>query len=55
MEVLRHLVKYQEDLEDALGREMEHKEVNDTKEGKQLFRWLKKRHKAVEKFVKMFG
>lgn len=55
MEVLRHLVKYQEDLEDALRMEIEHNEVNDTKEGKQLFRWLKKRHKAVEKFVKMFG
>lgn len=55
MEVLRHLVKYQKDLEDALKIEIEPNEVNDTKEGKQLFLWLKKRHKAVAKLVKMFS
>ena len=55
MEVLRHLVKYQKELEEALQIEIEPNEVNDTKEGKQLFRWLKKRHKAVVKLVKMFS
>ena len=55
MEVLRYLVKYQADLEDALKIEIEPNEVNDTKEGKQLFLWLKKRHKAVTKLIKMLG
>ena len=52
---MMRLVKFQEDLEDALKMEIEPDEINYTKEGKQLFWWLKKRHKAVEKFVKMFG
>lgn len=55
MEALIYLVKYQKDLEDALKIEIDPNEVNNTKEGKQLFRWLKKRHNAVAKLVQMFS
>jgi hypothetical protein len=44
----------QDDYEDALRIEVEYNEVCNTKEGKQLLRWLRRRRKAVEKFGRMF-
>ena len=55
MEVLRRLAQTQDELEDALMVETEYNEVCSTKEGKRLLRWLRRRRKAVEKFIKVFG
>ena len=55
MEVLRRLEHTQDDLEDALRMEIEYKEVKkDTKEGKRLLKWLRRRRRAVEKLIKNF-
>lgn len=55
MEVLRRMIEEQSDFEDALRVEIEHNEVCSTKEGKQLLKWIRRRRKAVDKFVKAFG
>lgn len=54
MEVLTRILYEQDDYEDALRIEVEYNEVCNTKEGKQLLRWLRRRRKAVEKFIKKF-
>ena len=55
MEVLTRMLYEQDDYEDALRVEVEYNEVCNTKEGKQLLRWLRRRRRAVEKFIKAFG
>lgn len=55
MEVLTRMLYEQDDYEDALRVEINYNEVGNTKEGKQLLRWLRRRRKAVEKFIKAFG
>lgn len=49
------LMYSQENLEDALRMEIDYEDVNDTKEGKQLLHWLRKRRRVMEKFIKMYG
>lgn len=54
MEVLRRIQDIQNELEDALRLEIEYAEVQETKEGKKLLRYLRKRRRAVNGTVKMF-
>lgn len=55
MEVLKHLIKSQEEYEDALRVEIEYNECYSTKEGKKLLKWLRARRRAVDKLVKKFS
>jgi hypothetical protein len=52
MEILMGLLRTQDNLEDALRMEIDYEDVNDTKEGKHLLRWLRKRRKMIERFVR---
>jgi hypothetical protein len=54
MEVLRRLLRTQEDYEDALRMEIDYADVRDTKEGKQLLKWIRARRKAVEKLIRNY-
>ena len=54
MEVLKRLVQSQENFEDALRLEIDYNEVNNTKEGKQLLKWIRARRRAIDKFIKKF-
>ena len=54
MEVLTRMLYEQDDYENALRIEVEYNEVCNTKEGKQLLRWLRRRRREVEKFIKKF-
>lgn len=44
----------QHELEDALRLETNHEDVKDTKYGKQLLRYLKKRHRVINSVIKNF-
>lgn len=55
MEVLKCLIKSQEEYEDALRVEIEYGECCSTKEGKKLLKWLRARRRAVEKIAKKFS
>lgn len=50
MEILKQLWTTQYDLEDVLRLESTPEEVKETKEGKRLLRWLRRRRRLI-KFV----
>jgi len=52
MEILKKLLEYQDSLEDALRLESTPEEVNETKDGKRLLRWLRRRRRVVNGIVK---
>ena len=52
MEVLNRLRECQSELEDALRLESTPEEVKETKEGKELFRYLRWRHRVVNRLAK---
>lgn len=54
MEVLRRIQDIQNELEDALRLEIEYAEVQETKDGKKLLRYLRKRRRVVNSTIKMF-
>ncbi len=54
MEALRKIQDIQNELEDALRLEIEYAEVQETKDGKKLLRYLRKRRRVVNSTVKMF-
>ena len=54
MEVLNQLWASQDALEDALRLESTPEEINETKEGKELLRWLRHRRRVVNHFTKAF-
>ena len=53
MEVLKKLQEEQNDLEDALRMEIAYEEVNETKEGKKLLKYLRKRHRIVNYLIRV--
>ena len=55
MEVLRKLLAYQDDLEDALRLESTPEEVNQTKYGKKLLKWIRRRRRVTDRFVKILS
>lgn len=52
MEVLNKILEYQESLEDALRLESTPEEVKETKDGKKLLKWLRRRRRVVNSVVK---
>ena len=54
MEVLKQLVQSQEEYEDALRIEIDYENVRETKEGKQLLKWIRARRRVVEKLIRKF-
>jgi hypothetical protein len=52
MEILKQLWTTQYDLEDVLRLESTPEDVKETKEGKRLLRWLRRRRRLI-KFVEM--
>ena len=52
MEVLKKLLEYQDSLEDALRLESIPDEVKETKYGKKLLKWLRRRRRITNRFVK---
>lgn len=55
MEVLRKLLEYQDDLEDALRLESAPEEVKQTKYGKKLLKWIRRRRRVTDRFVKILS
>ena len=54
MEVLiNRLQEYQNNLEDALRLEITYDEVKETKDGKKLFKYLRRRHRVINHVVKI--
>ena len=55
MEILRKLLAYQDDLEDALRLESTPEEVKQTKYGKKLLKWIRHRRRVTDRFVKILS
>lgn len=55
MEILKKLLEYQDSLEDALRLESTPEEVNETKDGKKLLRWLRRRRRLTNRFVRVLS
>jgi hypothetical protein len=55
MEVLKRLLECQNSLEDALRLESIPGEVNETKEGKKLLKWLRRRRRVTKRVVKVLS
>lgn len=55
MEVLKRLLECQNSLEDALRLESIPEEVNETKEGKKLLKWLRRRRRVTKRAVKVLS
>jgi hypothetical protein len=53
MEVLNRLWASQDALEDALRLESTPEEVKETKEGKKLLRWLRRRRRVTNRITKV--
>lgn len=51
MEVLIHLQQTQQDFEDSLRIETTYEEVKETKEGRQLLRYLRKRRRIIQRLT----
>lgn len=55
MEVLKRLLECQNSLEDALRLESIPEEVNETKEGKKLLKWLRRRRRVTKRVIKVLS
>ena len=55
MEVLSKLLEYQNSLEDALRLESTPDEVKETKDGKKLLKWLRRRRRVTSRIVKILN
>lgn len=55
MEVLKKLLEQQDSLEDALRLESTPEEVEDTKDGAKLLKWLRRRRRLTNRFVKVMS
>lgn len=55
MEILKKLLEYQNSLEDALRLESIPEEVNETKDGKKLLQWLRRRRRVTNRLVKILS
>lgn len=52
MEILKKILEYQDSLEDALRLESTPEEVKETKDGKKLLKWLRRRRSVTNRLVK---
>lgn len=52
MEILKEILEYQDSLEDALRLESTPEEVQETKDGKKLLKWLRRRRRVINRLVK---
>ena len=55
MEILNNLLDYQNSLEDALRLETTPEEIKDTKYGKRLIKYLRRRRRKTNRFTKHFS
>jgi hypothetical protein len=55
MEILKRLLECQNSLEDALRLESIPEEVNETKYGKKLLKWLRRRRRVTKRVVKVLS
>jgi hypothetical protein len=55
MEVLKRLRASQDALEDALRLESTPEEVKETKDGKKLLRWIKRRRRVTDRIAKVLN
>lgn len=55
MEILKKLLEYQDSLEDALRLESTPEEIKKAKDGKRLLRWLRRRRRLTNRFVRIFS
>ena len=53
MEVLKRLRASQDALEDALRLESTPEEVKETKDGKKLLRWIRRRRRVTDRLTKV--
>jgi hypothetical protein len=53
MEVLKRLLASQDALEDVLRMESTPEEVKETKEGKKLLKWLRRRRRVTNRLAKV--
>ena len=53
MEVLRKILEYQNSLEDALRLEITPEEIKETKDGKRLLKWIRRRRRVTNRFAKV--
>ena len=55
MEVLKEILEYRNSLEDALRLESTPDEVKETKDGKKLLKWLRRRRRVTNRLVKVLS
>lgn len=55
MEVLKRLRASQDALEDALRLESTPEEVKETKDGKKLLRWIRRRRRVTDRLTKVLA
>ena len=55
MEILKKLLEQQESLEDALRMESTPEEIEETKDGKKLLKWLRHRRHVTNRIVKIMS
>lgn len=55
MEILSKLLDNQDSLEDALRLESTPEEVKETKYGRKLFRWIRRRRRVTNRVVKVLS
>jgi hypothetical protein len=55
MEILKKFLEQQDSLEDALRLESTPEEVKETKDGKKLLKWLRRRRRVTNRFVKVLS
>lgn len=55
MEILRKLLEQQDSLEDALRMESTPEEVKETKDGRKLLKWIRRRRRVTNRLVRVLG
>lgn len=55
MEVLKKLLEQQNSLEDALRMESTPEEVKETKDGKKLLKWIRRRRRVMNRLVRVLS
>lgn len=55
MEILKKLLEQQDSLEDALRMESTPEEVKETKDGRKLLKWIRRRRRVTNRLVRVLG
>lgn len=55
MEILKKILEQQNSLEDALRMESTPEEVKETKDGKKLLRWIRRRRRVTNRLVRVLS